>query len=99
MYDKSAALVNDSKHVIRTRLQRVYDTDTKPKFMFWYEQPDLGFTYFNKDKYSAYSRYENLVLVDEVKSNKAKSYVYNTYTKRLNEGSMQYRKIFLRVVI
>ncbi|OMF86246.1 hypothetical protein BK146_27790 [Paenibacillus sp. FSL R7-0333] len=94
VYDKSAALVNDSKHVIRTRLQRVYDTDAKPKFMFWYEQPDLGFTYFNKDKYSAYSRYENLVLVDEVKSNKAKSYVYNTYTKRLNEGSMQYRKIF-----
>ncbi|WP_173138072.1 RHS repeat-associated core domain-containing protein [Paenibacillus tritici] len=94
VYDKSAALVNDSKRVIRTRLQRVYDTDAKPKYMFWYEQPDLGFTYFNKDKYSAYSRYENLVLVDEVKSNKAKSYVYNTYTKRLNEGSMQYRKVF-----
>lgn len=94
VYDKSAALINDSKHVIRTRLQRVYDTDTKPKFMFWYEQPDLGFTYFNKDNYSAYSRYENLVLVDEVKNNKAKSFVYNTYTKRLNEGSMQYRKVF-----
>ncbi|WP_238654290.1 hypothetical protein [Paenibacillus piscarius] len=94
VYDKSAALVNDSKHVIRTRLQRVYDTDAKPKYMFWYEQPDLGFTYFNKDKYSAYSRYENLVLVDELKSNKAKSFVYNTYTRRLNEGSMQYRKIF-----
>ncbi|WP_233182425.1 RHS repeat-associated core domain-containing protein [Paenibacillus sonchi] len=94
VYDKSAALVSDSKHVVRTRLQRVYDTDTKPKYMFWYEQPDLGFTYFNKDNYSAYTRYENLVLVDEVKSNKAKSYVYNTYKKRLNEGSMQYRKIF-----
>ncbi|MBT2291031.1 RHS repeat protein [Paenibacillus albidus] len=94
VYDKSAALVSYSKHVVRTRLQRVYDTDTQPKFMFWYEQPDLGFTYFNKDNYSAYIRYENLVLVDEVKNNKAKSYVYNTYTKRLNEGSMQYRKVF-----
>jgi YD repeat-containing protein len=94
IYDKSAVLVSPSKHVIRTRLQRVFDTDSKPKFLLWYEQPDLGFTYFNNTSYSAYNRYENLVLVDDVKNNSMKRFVYNTYTKRLNEGSMQYRKIF-----
>jgi RHS repeat-associated protein len=94
VYDKSAVLVNDSKHVIRTRLQRVFDVDNKPKYHFWYEQTDLGFTYTNGTDYSVYNRYENLVQIDYVKTNKIKRYTYNTYTKALNKGSMQYRKIF-----
>ncbi|MFZ5968694.1 MAG: RHS repeat-associated core domain-containing protein [Bacillota bacterium] len=94
VYDKSAVLVSESKHVIRTRLQRVFDVDNKPKYHFWYEQPDLGFTYVNGTTYSVYNRYENLTMIDYCKTNEIKQYVYNTYTKRLNKGSMQYRKIF-----
>ncbi|WP_066494857.1 RHS repeat-associated core domain-containing protein [Abyssisolibacter fermentans] len=94
VYDKSAALVSDSKAVIRTRLQRVYDTDGKPKYHFWYEQPALGFTYTNGSSYSVYNRYENLTQIDNFRTNKISRYTYNTYTQRLNKGSMQYRKIF-----
>ncbi len=93
-YDKTAALVSSSKHVIRTRLQRVFDVDNKPKYHFWYEQPDLGFTYTNGTKYSVYNRYENLVQIDYVKTNHIKQYIYNTFTQELSDGSMQYRKIF-----
>ena len=94
VYDKSAVLVSPSKHVIRTRLQRVFDTDGKPKYHYWYEQPDLGFTFMNGTRYAVYNRYENLVQIDYTKTNRLKQYVYNTYTKSLNKGSMQYRKIF-----
>lgn len=95
VYDKSAVLVSSSKHVIRTRLQRVYDLDGKVKYHFWYEQPDLGFTFMNGSQYAVYNRYENLVQIDYAKTNRIKRYVYNTYTSGLNEkGSMQYRKVF-----
>ncbi|MBO8173610.1 MAG: RHS repeat protein [Bacillaceae bacterium] len=96
VYDKSAVLVSDSGKVIRTRLQRVYDTDGKPKYHFWYEQTDLGFTFMNGTKYSVYNRYENLVQIDYCKTNQINRYVYSTFTKSLNKGSMQYRKIFAR---
>lgn len=96
VYDKSAVLVSRSKHVIRTRIQRVYDVDGKPKYHYWYEQPSLGFTYMNGTRYSAYNRYENLVQIDYCKTNRIKRYTYHSYTKKLNrdQGSMQYRKIF-----
>lgn len=94
IYDKSAVLVSPSKHVLRTRLQRVYDTDGKLKYHFWYEQPELGFTFMSGRGYSAFIRHENLTQIDYVKTNRIKRYIYNTYTKRLNTGSMQYQKIF-----
>lgn len=95
VYDKTAALVSSSKHVIRTRLQRVYDVDGKPKYHYWYEQPELGFTYMNGAKYSVYNRYEYLTQINYVKTNRIQRYVYNTYTQGLNsKGSMQYRKVF-----
>ncbi|MEO3943956.1 RHS repeat-associated core domain-containing protein [Gorillibacterium sp. CAU 1737] len=96
VYDKSAVLVTPSKQVVRTRMQRVYGTDQKPKYHFWYEQPDLGFTFSNGKNYSAYNRYENLVQISDVAQNRMKRYTYNSYTKGLSEGSMQYRKIFER---
>lgn len=94
VYDKTAVLVSPSKHVIRTRLQRVFDADGLAKFHFWYEQPDLGFTFANGTQYSAYNRYENLVQIDYFKTNRMTRYIYNSYTKGLSQGSMQYRKIF-----
>ncbi|PYG87917.1 RHS repeat-associated protein, partial [Ruminiclostridium sufflavum DSM 19573] len=95
IYDKSAVLVSDSKHVIRTRLQRVYDVDGKPKYHFWYDQPELGFTFKNGTSYSAYNRYENLTQIDYCRTNRLERFTYNTYAKSLTEsGSMQYRKIF-----
>lgn len=95
IYDKSAVLVGNNKNVIRTRLQRVYDVDGQPKFHYWYEQTELGFTFTNGSNYSVYNRYENLVQIDFVKTNQIKRYTYNTYTRRLaDNGSMQYRKIF-----
>ena len=94
VYDKTAVLVSPSKNVIRTRLQRVYDADGLPKYHFWYEQPDLGFTFTNGTRYSAYNRYENLIQIDYVKTNRMTRYLYNSYTQRLSQGSMQYRKIF-----
>lgn len=95
VYDKTAALISSQNSVIRTRLQRVYDIDGKVKYHFWYEQPELGFTYMNGKTYSAYNKYENLVQVDYCKSNKIKRYEYSMFTKKLNgnSGSMQYRKI------
>ncbi len=95
VYDKSAVLVSNSKHVIRTRIQRVFDVDGKPKYHYWYEQPDLGFTYTNGTKYSVYNRYENLVQIDYCKTNRIKRYTYDSCTRGLSDdGSMQYRKIF-----
>ncbi len=95
IYDKSAVLVSDSKHVVRTRMQRVYDTDGKPKYHYWYDQPELGFTFKNGTTYSAYNRYENLTQIDYCRTNRIERFTYNTYTKGLsNDGSMQYRKIF-----
>ena len=93
-YDKSAVLVNEDKSVIRTRLQRVYDIDGKVKYHYWYEQPSLGFSYSNGENYSVYNRYENLVQIDYVKINKIDRYTYDTFTKNLNTGSMEYRKVF-----
>ena len=95
VYDKTAALISSKNSVIRTRLQRVYDIDGKAKYHFWYEQPELGFTYMNGKIYSAYNKYENLVQIDYCKTNKIKRYDYSMYTKTLNgtSGSMQYRKI------
>ncbi|RAV02633.1 polymorphic toxin type 47 domain-containing protein [Paenibacillus sp. YN15] len=95
VYDKSAVLVSSSKHVMRTRLQRVYDLDGQVKAHLWYEQPDLGFTFMNGSTYSVFNRYENLTQIDYVKTNRIKRYVYNTYTSGLNDkGSMQVRKVF-----
>lgn len=94
VYDKTAVLVSSSKQVIRTRLQRVFDTDGLPKYHFWYEQPELGFTFTNGTNYSAFNRYENLVQIDYLKSNRLTRYVYNSYTEGLSQGSMQYRKLF-----
>ncbi|KAB3535456.1 RHS repeat protein, partial [Alkaliphilus pronyensis] len=93
VYDKSAVLVNPQKQVIRTRLQRVYDVDGQPKYHYWYEQPELGFTYTNGKTYSVYNRYENLVQIDYLKNNRIKRYSYDSFTQGLSEGSMQYRKI------
>ncbi len=95
IYDKTASLVSNSKQVIRTRLQRVYDVDGKVKYHFWYEQPDLGFTFMNGVKYTAFNRYENLTQVDYCKENRLVHYTYSMFTKKLNgnSGSMQYRKI------
>ena len=95
VYDKSAVLVGNNKNVIRTRLQRVYDVDGKPKYHYWYEQTNLGFTYTNGSAYSVYNRYENLVQIDFCRTNQIKRYIYNTYTRGLADtGSLQYRKIF-----
>lgn len=95
VYDKSAVLVGNGKNVVRTRLQRVYDVDGKPKYHYWYEQTDLGFTYTNGSTYSVYNRYENLVQIDFCKTNQIKRYTYNSYTRGLADtGSLQYRKIF-----
>ena len=95
IYDKSAVLVNTSKHVVRTRLQRVFDLDGKPKYHFWYDQPELGFTFRNGKSYSAYNRYETLTQLDYCKTNRLERFSYDTYTKSLsNMGSMQYRKVF-----
>lgn len=95
VYDKSAMLVSSSKHVMRTRLQRVYDLDGQVKAHLWYEQPDLGFTFMNGSTYSVFNRYENLTQIDYTKTNRIKRYIYNTYTGGLNDkGSMQTRKVF-----
>ncbi|WP_334075560.1 RHS repeat-associated core domain-containing protein [Paenibacillus sp. A14] len=95
VYDKTAALVNKTKQVLRARLQRVYDVDGLPKYHFWYEQSDLGFTFMNKEKYSAFIRYENLAQIDYVKTNRISRYIYGSAKRNLNEkGSMEYRKIF-----
>ena len=95
VYDKTAVLVGQNKNVIRTRLQRVFDIDGKPKYHYWYEQTDLGFTYANHSDYSVYNRYENLVQIDFCKTNLVKRYTYSTGVKGLaDDGSMQYRKIF-----
>lgn len=95
IYDKSAVLLGKDKNVVRTRLQRVYDVDGKPKYHYWYEQIDLGFTYTNGNSYSVYNRYENLVQIDFCKTNRIKRYTYETYTRGLADtGSLQYRKIF-----
>jgi RHS repeat-associated protein len=95
VYDKSAVLLGKNKNVIRTRLQRVFDVDGKPKYHYWYEQTDLGFTYANGSSYSVYNRYENLVQIDFCKTNQIKRYTYNTYIRGLaDNGSLQYRKIF-----
>ena len=95
VYDKSAVLVSSSKHVVRTRLQRVYDVDGSPKYHYWYDQPSLGFTYTNGANYTAYNRYENLTQIDYCRTNRVERFTYNTYTKSLaDNGSMQYRKIF-----
>ncbi|HYE83327.1 MAG TPA: RHS repeat-associated core domain-containing protein [Clostridia bacterium] len=95
IYDKSAALVSEgSRNVIRTRLQRVYDVDGKVKFHYWYEQQDLGFTFMNGESYEVYNPYENLVQINDFKTNKITRYIYDTYKKSLGDkGSMQYRKI------
>ncbi len=93
VYDKSAVLINDKKQVIRTRLQRVFDVDGEAKYHYWYEQPELGFTYTNGKSYSVYNRYENLVQIDYLKANRIKRYSYDSFTQGLSEGSMQYRKI------
>lgn len=95
VYDKSAAMVSNSKSVVRTRLQRVFDVDGMPKYHYWYEQTDLGFTFANGDKYSVYNRYENLIQIDFCKTNQLKQYSYDTHKKALaDNGSLQYRKIF-----
>ena len=95
-YDKSAVLVSDStKQVIRARLQRVYDVDDLVKYHYWYEQPDMGFTYTNGNTYSAFNRYENISQINYVKENKLVKYTYATHVRGLSDkGSMQYRKIF-----
>lgn len=93
-YVKSAVLVSDSGQVIRTRLQTVYDKDDKAKYHYWYEQPSLGFTFHDGTNYSVFNRYEYLVQVDYCKTNEIRRYKYETYTKGLNDGSMQYRKVF-----
>ena len=99
VYDKTAALVNEKGKVIRTRLQRIYDADGKPKYHFWYDQPELGFTFFNGTKYSVYNRYENLTQVDYCQTDRIKRYIYDKYKKGLNfdnnvyQGSMEYQKI------
>ena len=95
VYDKSAAMVSNSKSVVGTRLQRVFDVDGMPKYHYWYEQTDLGFTFANGDKYSVYNRYENLIQIDFCKTNQLKQYSYDTHKKALaDNGSLQYRKIF-----
>lgn len=95
VYDKTAALIDNSKQVLRTRLQRVFDTDGLAKYHYWYEQPELGFTFKNKNTYSAYNRYESLAQIDYVKINRISRYVYETSRKGLSgEGSMEYRKLF-----
>ncbi|MHB8064383.1 MAG: hypothetical protein ACYDG2_17420, partial [Ruminiclostridium sp.] len=95
IYDKSAVLVSASKHVIRTRLQRVYDVDGKPKYHYWYDQPDLGFTFTNGTSYSAFNRYENLTQIDYCRTNRIERFTYDSFKKKLSDnGSMQYRKIF-----
>jgi RHS repeat-associated protein len=96
IYDKSAALVNDKKEVLRTRLQTVYDIDNKAKYHYWYEQPSLGFTFNNGTSYSVYNRYEYLVQVDYCKTNELRKYTYESFKKKLYKGSMEYRKIFKR---
>ena len=94
VYDKSAALVSNTKSVIRTRLQRVIDVDGLPKYHYWYEKTDMGFTFANGGNYSVYNRYENLIQIDYLKTNQLKQYAYSTYTKGLaDNGSLQYRKI------
>ncbi|WP_168121766.1 hypothetical protein [Paenibacillus sp. HB172176] len=95
VYDKTAALVDSEGHVLRTRLQRVFDLDGLPKYHFWYEQADLGFTFTNKNDYSVYNRYESLSQIDYVKTNRVTRYLYDKYRKTLSkDGSMEYLKLF-----
>lgn len=95
VYDKTAALVDGEGHVLRTRLQRVFDLDGLPKYHFWYEQADLGFTFTNKNDYSVYNRYESLSQIDYVKTNRVTRYLYDKYRKTLSkDGSMEYLKLF-----
>ncbi|EMS69249.1 RHS repeat-associated core domain-containing protein [Ruminiclostridium cellobioparum] len=95
IYDKSGLLYSStSLHNIRERIQRVYDTDGNLKYHYWFDQPDLGFTYNNGSSYSVTNRYDILNQIDYCKSNKLTRFVYGTYTKQLSSwGSMQYRKI------
>ncbi|TCK93197.1 RHS repeat-associated protein [Natranaerovirga hydrolytica] len=96
VYEKSAALVNEEGQVLRTRLQTVYDVDDEAKYHYWYEQPSLGFSFHNEEDYSVYNRYEYLTQIDFCKTNEIRRYTYDNYTKRLYQGSMEYRKLFRR---
>jgi hypothetical protein len=95
IYDKSSVLAsNSSNHSIRERIQRVIGTDGKIKYHYWFENSSLGFTFGNENKYSVKNDYENLVQIDDYKSNSLKRYEYGTFTKTLDQkGSMQYNKI------
>ncbi|MBU3134599.1 hypothetical protein KPL40_19525, partial [Clostridium gasigenes] len=95
IYDKSSVLYsNVTSHSIRERIQRIYGTDGKLKYHYWYEEVKSGFTFENGGNYSVYNTYENLTQIDDYKSNKLNRFEYGNYTKRLDQkGSMQYRKV------
>lgn len=96
IYDKTGVLISStSGHVIRTRIQRVYDTDSAIKYQYWFEQVDTGFTFMNGSTYAVKNRFDNLVQIDYYKTNRLKRYTYELATRKLNDnsGSMQYRRI------
>jgi YD repeat-containing protein len=104
VYDKgNMNFRTDTLHNVRCRLRSVYDVDaTLPinsgspiKYRFSYEQPKLGFTYFNGTNYNNALRntYENITDIYDFKFRKRNNFIYGTYTKRLNNGSMEYRKV------
>ncbi|MBD7912105.1 RHS repeat-associated core domain-containing protein [Clostridium cibarium] len=95
IYDKNSVLMsNYSSHSLRERVQRVYGVDGDLRYHFWFEKVNAGFTFENGNKYSAENTYENLVQVDDNKSNRLVRYEYGTYVKKLTDkGSMEHRKV------
>lgn len=98
VYEKSAFLSSiASRHVVRTRIQIIYDIDNMAKYFFQMENNPQGFTFTNGSSYSVNNIYENLAYIDDIKSNHLIKFTYNTFKKSLsNSGSMQYRKIIGR---
>ncbi|MDT8718752.1 RHS repeat protein, partial [Clostridium sp. 19966] len=95
VYDKSSVLYSSASfHSIRERMQRVYGIDNNIKYHYWYEQPDLGFTYMGGENRQVKNRYENLNQINYLSSNKLKRYSYGSYVKNLgSNGTMEYRKV------
>ncbi len=93
IYDKTAVLISDTQHVIRTRLQRVFDADGNPKYHYWYEQPDLGFSYTGGTKKSVFDSYRNQNEQSDLDTNDTKYSVYNRYENLVQIDSCKNNRI------
>lgn len=98
IYNKSLAHYEDlgagNYKLWRTKIDKVYDTDTELKYNYTWDKQNNGFTFTNSNSYSINNIYWNIIQVDFAKSNKIVRYEYGTYTKALgDDGSMQYNKV------